>query len=78
MFSSLISSPSGQHIGILAISIYGGKMNVKKCPKIFQMSEKYWGCLDKMSEVNFSPAETLYPILPLAVMIYFTVIYPFL
>ena len=27
--------------------------------KIFQMSEQYWGCLDKMSEVNFSPAETL-------------------
>ena len=23
------------------------------------MSEQYWGCLDKMSEVNFSPAETL-------------------
>ena len=25
----------------------------------FQMSEQYWDCLDKMSEVNFSPAETL-------------------
>ena len=23
------------------------------------MSEQYWGCSDKMSEVNFSPAETL-------------------
>ena len=23
------------------------------------MSERNWGCLDKMSEVNFSPAETL-------------------
>ena len=23
------------------------------------MSEQNWGCLDKMSEVNFSPAETL-------------------
>ena len=23
------------------------------------MSEKYWNCLYKMSEVNFSPAETL-------------------
>ena len=22
------------------------------------MSEQNWGCLDKMSEVNFSPAET--------------------
>ena len=31
-----------------------------KCPKKFQMFEKYWGCLDKMSKVNFSPAETLY------------------
>ena len=30
------------------------KMSLK-----FQMSEQYWGCLDKMSEVNFSPAETL-------------------
>ena len=35
------------------------KMSVKKCPKIFQMSEQFWGCLDKMSEVIFSPAETL-------------------
>ena len=24
-----------------------------------KMSKQYWGCLDKMSEVNFSPAETL-------------------
>ena len=24
-----------------------------------KMSEQNWGCLDKMSEVNFSPAETL-------------------
>ena len=31
----------------------------EKCTKKFQMSEQYWGCLDKMSEVNFSPAETL-------------------
>ena len=23
------------------------------------MSEQNWGCLDKMSEVNFSPTETL-------------------
>ena len=23
------------------------------------MSEQYWGCLDNMSKVNFSPAETL-------------------
>ena len=23
------------------------------------MSEQYWGCSDKMSEENFSPAETL-------------------
>ena len=28
--------------------------------KIFQMSEQYWGCLDKMSKVNSSPAETLH------------------
>ena len=32
---------------------------LKNVLKIFQMSEQYWGCLDKMSEVNFSPAETL-------------------
>ena len=32
---------------------------LKKCPKNFQMSEQNWGCMDKMSEVNFSPAETL-------------------
>ena len=24
------------------------------------MSEQYWGCSDKMSEANFSPAETLF------------------
>ena len=24
------------------------------------MSEQYWGCSDKMSEANLSPAETLY------------------
>ena len=35
-------------------------MSVKKnVLKKFQMSEQYWGCLDKMSEVNFCPAETL-------------------
>ena len=33
---------------------------LKKCPKNFQMSDQNWGCLDKMSEVNFSPAETLF------------------
>ena len=27
--------------------------------KNFQMSKQYWDCLDKMSEVNFNPAETL-------------------
>ena len=32
---------------------------LKNCPKIFQMSEQYLDCLDKMSEVNFSPAELL-------------------
>ena len=32
---------------------------LKNVLKNFQMSEQYWGCLDKMSEVNFSPAETL-------------------
>ena len=36
-------------------------MSVKKMSfKFFQMSEQYWGCLDKMSDVNFSPAETLH------------------
>ena len=35
-------------------------MSVKNVLKFFQMSEKYWGCLDKLSEVNFSPAETLW------------------
>ena len=32
----------------------------KNVLKNVQMSEQYWGCLDKMSGVNFSPAETLY------------------
>ena len=32
---------------------------LKKCPKNFQMSEQYWGCLDIMSDVDFSPAETI-------------------
>ena len=32
---------------------------LKNVLKNYQMSEQYWGCLDKMSEVNFSPAETL-------------------
>ena len=42
------------------IAVYGGKMSVwKNDQKHFQMSEQYWGCLDKVSEVNFSPAETL-------------------
>ena len=36
-------------------------MRVKNVLNFFQMSEQYWGCLDKMSEVNFSPAETLCP-----------------
>ena len=36
------------------------KMSVwKNVVKNFQMLEQYWGCLDKMSKVNFSPAETL-------------------
>ena len=36
------------------------KMSVyKNVLKNFQMSEQYWGCLDKISEVNFSRAETL-------------------
>ena len=34
---------------------------LKNVLKNFQMSKQYWGCLDKMSEVNFSPAETLDP-----------------
>ena len=33
---------------------------LKNVLKNFQMSEQYWGCSDKMSEANFSPAETLY------------------
>ena len=37
------------------------KISVEKMSlKNFQMSEQNWSCLDKMSEVNFSPAETLY------------------
>ena len=32
---------------------------LKNILKNFQMSEQNWGCLDKISEVNFSPAETL-------------------
>ena len=32
---------------------------LKNVLKNFQMSEQNWGCLDKMSEVNFSPAESL-------------------
>ena len=35
------------------------KISVKNCPKNFHMSEQYWGYLDKMFEVNFSPAEAL-------------------
>ena len=34
-------------------------MCVKNFLKNFLMSEQYWGCLDKMSEVNFSPTEIL-------------------
>ena len=34
-------------------------MSEKNVLKKFQMSEQYCGCSDKMSEVNFSPAETL-------------------
>ena len=34
-------------------------MCLKNVLKNFQMSEQYWGCSDKMSEANFSPAETL-------------------
>ena len=34
-------------------------MSEKNVLNNFQMSEQYWGCLAKMSEVNFSPAETL-------------------
>ena len=44
----------------MAISFCGGKNECyKNVLKNFQMSEQCWGCLDKMSEVNFSPAETL-------------------
>ena len=32
---------------------------LKNVLKKFQMSEQNRGCLDKMSEVNFSPAESL-------------------
>ena len=46
--------------GQIAFSVYGGKMSVwKNVLKNFQMSEQYLGCSDKMSEANFSPAETL-------------------
>ena len=34
-------------------------MSEKNVLKNFQMSEQYWGCLDKINKVNFSPAETL-------------------
>ena len=52
----LFSSWEGQ----IAFSVYGGKMSVwKNVLKNFQMSEQYWGCSNKMSEANFSPAETL-------------------
>ena len=34
-------------------------MSVKNALNFFQMFEQYWGCLDKMSDVNFNPAETL-------------------
>ena len=40
----------------MAISLYGGK---KECLKKFPNVEQYWGCLDKMFAVNFSPAEIL-------------------
>ena len=47
----------GVTLSCLAISVYVGKnVCLKKCPKNFQMPEQYWGCLDKLSEVNFSPA----------------------
>ena len=46
--------------GQIAVSVSGGKNEcLKNVLKNFQMSEQYWGCLDKMSEVNFNPAETL-------------------
>ena len=32
---------------------------LKNALNFFQMSEKHWGYMDKMSEVNFSQAETL-------------------
>ena len=34
-------------------------MSVKKYPKKFPNVRKFLGCSDKISEVNFSPAETL-------------------
>ena len=44
----------------MAISFYVGKNECyKNVLKTFQMSEQYWGFLDKMYEANFSPAETL-------------------
>ena len=44
----------------MAISVYGGKNESEKnVLNNFQMSEQYWDCLGKMSEVNVGPAETL-------------------
>ena len=51
----------------MTISVYGGKneclKNVLKNPNV----RTILGCLDKMSKVNISPAETLYnpkPLMP--------------
>ena len=41
----------------MVVKISVEKMSLKK----FQMFEQNWGCLDKMSAVNFSLAETLLP-----------------
>ena len=56
----------------MTISVYGGKNEcLKNVLKNFQMSEQYWGCLDKISEVYFSPAETLnFGVLYLKIAIY--------
>ena len=43
----------------MPISVYGGKMIEKKCPKKFPNVRSILGLLGQMSEVNFSPAETL-------------------
>ena len=43
----------------MAISVYGGKMSVKKCPKKFPNVPTIFGLLG-MSKVNFSPVETLH------------------